>query len=77
MLSYLDWLGPRAITRENKEELRNMAVKLNVTGGMVAEAHSLGGDSAWGKIKVDFLQRALIDHGGSSVMSIFKAPREA
>ena len=65
------------ITGVNKEEWRTKAVKLKGTGAMVEEALPLDGDSAWDKIRVDLLQRASIDHSGSSVMSIFGASREA
>ena len=50
-------------------------MKLDVTSAMVEEAYSLDGDSAWDEMGVDLLQRASIDHDGSSMASIFEAPR--
>ena len=52
-------------------------MKLNVTSAIVEEAHPLDDDSAWDKMGVDLLQRALIDHDGSSMASIHEASREA
>ena len=47
MLSFFDWLDPKIIKLVNKENLRSKAAKLNITGAMVAEAHSLDDESAW------------------------------
>ena len=38
---------------------------------------SIDDNSAWDEIRVDLLQRALINHDGSSVTSMLEAPREA
>ena len=70
MLSSYDWLNPKIMTCVNKEEWRSKAMKLNVPSAMAEEGHSLDDDSAWNEIRVDLLQRAPIDHDGSSVMSI-------
>ena len=52
-------------------------MKLNVTSAMAKEAHSVDDDAAWDEMGVDLLQRASVDHDGSSMASIFEAPRQA
>ena len=77
MLSSHVRLDPKTLTWMDKEEWRSGAIKHNATSAMVEEAHALDEDSEWDEIGVDLLQRAPIDHDGSSVTSIYEAFREA
>ena len=70
-------MGPIIITRVNAEEWWSKAVKLNSKSAMVEGVNTLDADSAWGEIRASLLQRASIDHDGSSMSSILGASREA